>query len=62
MMMIVFCDGDDDDDHNDDDNNEDDHCTQRMEAACGHLQLGLLEACPTYVCGCGNFETNVGLK
>ena len=36
--MIVFCDGDDDDDHNDDDdNNEDDHCTQRMEAACGHL-------------------------
>ena len=37
MMMIVFCDGDDDDDHNDDDNNEDDHCTQRMEAACGHL-------------------------
>ena len=36
-MMIVFCDGDDDDDHNDDDNNEDDHCTQRMEAACGHL-------------------------
>ena len=35
--MRVFCDGDDDDDHNDDDNNEDDHCTQRMEAACGHL-------------------------
>ena len=39
MFLDILLPKNDDDSNcdDDDDNNEDDQCTQRMEAACGHL-------------------------